>query len=139
MYKIFILIFFLSCKMAFSQTVEGYFHNSAQLYIHEKKKEAKQNLIEGIQKYPSEKKLRDLLAKIKDDENKDNKQNQENKDKKNDDKKKEDKQQQKQNQEISKEDARRLLEALNNDEKKLRDKMNERKAKASKVQVDKDW
>src|ERR1035437_9226429 len=55
----------------------------------------------------------------KDDKNKDKK------DDKNKDKKKEDKQEQQQN--ISKEDAQRLLEAMNNDEKKLRDKMNEKK------------
>src|ERR1035437_3980415 len=55
----------------------------------------------------------------KEDKNKDKK------DDKNKDKKKEDKQEQQQN--ISKEDAQRLLEAMNNDEKKLRDKMNEKK------------
>jgi len=74
----------------------------------------------------------------KKDENKDQKDN-ENKEKNEDKKKEEKKEQQQPKQDISKEDAQRLLEAMNNDEKKLRDKMNEKKAKASKVQIEKDW
>jgi Ca-activated chloride channel homolog len=141
MKKIFILLISLFCKTAFSQTAEDYFHTSAQLYIQEKKTEAKENLIKGIQKYPSEKKLQELLAKIKDEEKKDNKQNQNKNDDKNKDKKKDEKkqQQQQQKQDISKEDAQRLLEAMNNDEKKLRDKMNEKKMKAANGQIEKDW
>lgn len=76
------------------------------------------------------------------------KQNQDKKDQekdkdKNEDKKKEqkkdEKKEQQQQQNISKEDAQRLLEALNNDEKKLRDKMNEKKVKGTKTQIEKDW
>ena len=69
----------------------------------------------------------------KDDKNKDKK------DDKNKDKKKDDKQDQQQSQNISKEDAQRLLEAMNNDEKKLRDKMNEKKVKVANTQIEKDW
>ncbi|MDO8627759.1 MAG: tetratricopeptide repeat protein, partial [Candidatus Diapherotrites archaeon] len=61
-----------------------------------------------------------------------------NKDKK-EEKKKDDKQEQQQQKNISKEDAQRLLEALNNDEKKLRDKMNEKRVKVAKTQIEKDW
>lgn len=78
-------------------------------------------------------------------QNQDKKDHDKNKDKNKDknqdkskDKKKDDKQEQQQ-QNISKEDAQRLLEALNNDEKKLRDKMNEKKVKVAKTQIEKDW
>lgn len=91
----------------------------------------------------------------KDDKNKDNKDNKDKKDqdKKDKDKKDQDqkndqkddkgeknKEQQKQQQgQISKEDAQRLLDALQNDEKNLQDKMKKEKAKGVKVQIDKDW
>ena len=72
----------------------------------------------------------------------DKKDQQKDKDKKKgkkEDKKKDDKQEQQQQKNISKEDAQRLLEALNNDEKKLRDKINEKKVKVAKTQIEKDW
>ncbi|MBI4945424.1 MAG: tetratricopeptide repeat protein [Bacteroidetes bacterium] len=75
----------------------------------------------------------------KEQDKKDDK-NQDKKDDKNKDKKKDDKKdQQQQSQNISKEDAQRLLEAMNNDEKKLRDKMNEKKVRVAKTQIEKDW
>lgn len=40
---------------------------------------------------------------------------------------------------ISKEDAKRLLQALENDEKKLQKKLKKKKAKSKKVKVTKDW
>ena len=72
----------------------------------------------------------------------DKKDQQKDKDKKKgkkEDKKKDDKQEQQQQKNISKEDAQRLLEALNNDEKKLRDKINEKKVKVANTQIEKDW
>jgi len=54
-------------------------------------------------------------------------------------KKDQQKQQQKQEQKISKEDAKRLLESLQNDEKQVQDKLKREKAKSSKVQIEKDW
>ncbi len=86
------------------------------------------------QKQDQEKKDKEKQDK-NEDKDKDKQQN-EDKDK---EKKKEEQQQQQQKQEISKEDAQRLLEALSNDEKKLRDKMNEKKVKGSKSQIEKDW
>jgi tetratricopeptide (TPR) repeat protein len=69
-----------------------------------------------------------------------NKKDNENKnDNKNKDKNKDENKEQQQKQNISKEDAQRLLEALNNDEKKLRDKMNEQKVRVAKTQIEKDW
>jgi Ca-activated chloride channel family protein len=82
---------------------------------------------------------------------KDNKDNKDDKSDKNNDKKdqqqqqdqkdqKSDQQQAKQqNVKISKEDARRLLEALATDEKKIQEKVKKEKANASKVRTLKDW
>ena len=84
------------------------------------------------QKQDKDKKDKEKQDKDKKDKNKDNK------DDKNKDKQKE-QQQQQQNQNISKEDAQRLLEAMNNDEKKLRDKINEKKVKVPRGQIEKDW
>lgn len=73
----------------------------------------------------------------KDQDKNEDKNKDRNQEKKKDNKKDENKEQQRQN--ISKEDAQRLLEALNNDEKKLRDKMNEKKVKVANSPIEKDW
>jgi Ca-activated chloride channel homolog len=72
----------------------------------------------------------------KDDKNKDNKDKQ-NQDKQNQDKDKQDQQQQPNK--ISKEDAERMLEALNNDEKQTQDKLKNKKLKAGRLNITKDW
>jgi len=79
-------------------------------------------------------------------QNKDKKDKKDNKDKKKQDKKNQDKkdnkeqkkQEQPQNQ-ISKEDAKRLLDALQNDEKNLHDKMKKQQVSGVKGQIEKDW
>ena len=78
--------------------------------------------------------------KNKDDKNKDNK-NQDNKNKQNQNQDKKDQQngQQKQPDKISKEDAERMLDALNNDEKQTQDKLKNKKLKGSKLNITKDW
>lgn len=88
------------------------------------------------QKKEQQKKEQEKKDKEKQDQDK--KDQQKDKSEKNKDQKKEEKQQQQQ-QNISKEDAQRLLEAMNNDEKKLRDKMNEKKAKVPHGEIEKDW
>lgn len=87
-------------------------------------------------------------------DNKDNKDKKDNKDNKDKDKKDKDKKDEKQKDEkdkkdkeeekpqqnkISKEDANRLLDALQNDEKNLQDKMKKEKMKGMKVKIEKDW
>ncbi|HKB45273.1 MAG TPA: tetratricopeptide repeat protein [Chitinophagaceae bacterium] len=75
--------------------------------------------------------------KNQDDKNKDNKsQDNKNQDNKNQDKKD---QQQQQPDKISKEDAERMLEALNNDEKQTQDKLKNKKLKGEKAHITKDW
>lgn len=78
----------------------------------------------------------------KNQEKKDNKDNKENKDQekeneKNQDKKDQDKNSQAQKDKISKDDADKILQALNNDEKKTQKKMNIKQP--SKVSIEKQW
>jgi tetratricopeptide (TPR) repeat protein len=93
------------------------------------------------------------------DKNKDNKDKDKNKDKNKDDKNKNDKDKKdqdkdkqdkdKQNQDnkdqqpnpnnVSKDDAERMLEALNNDEKQTQDKLKNKKLKGAKLNITKDW
>ncbi len=85
-----------------------------------------------------------------------NKKDQQNKDKQNQDKKNQDKQNQNQQDQnkkdqqrdkdqqpqpnnISKDDAQRMLDALNNDEKETQDKLKNKKLKGSKMHIEKDW
>lgn len=89
------------------------------------------------------------------DKNKDNK-NDKNKDKSDKDKKDQDKNKQDQNKQnqdqkdqqqqqgqqpnqLSKDDAQRMLDALNNDEKQTQDKLKNKKLKGAKVPISKDW
>ncbi len=105
------------------------------------------------QQQQQQKKDKDNKDKDKKDK-KDNKDNKDNKDKdkkdkkdqdKKDDKQKEDKgkenkeKEKPQQDQISKEDAKRLLDALQNDEKILQDKMKKGKMKGMKVKIEKDW
>ena len=74
----------------------------------------------------------------KKDDKKDDKKDQQNENDKNDQKKKDDqKQAQKQPQKISKEDAEKILQALNNDEKNIQKKAQKQDAK--KVVIEKNW
>jgi Ca-activated chloride channel family protein len=94
----------------------------------------------------------------KNQQNKDNKnqdkQNQQNKDNKDQDKKDQDKkdqdkqnqdkkqqqdQQKQQQNQLSKEDAQRMLDALNNDEKQTQEKLKNQKLKGTKLNISKDW
>jgi len=88
-----------------------------------------------LQKQQEQQKKKEQEDKDKKDK-KDDKKDKNNKDKQEENK---DKKEDQKNQNISKEDAERLLQAMNNDEKKLRDKMNEQRIKGAKVQIEKDW
>ncbi len=85
--------------------------------------------------------------KNQDNKNQDNKnQDKKNQDSKNQDNKDKDKQnqdkkdqQQQQPDKISKEDAERMLDALNNDEKQTQDKLKNKKLKGAKLNITKDW
>ncbi|MEN0054684.1 MAG: tetratricopeptide repeat protein [Mucilaginibacter sp.] len=75
--------------------------------------------------------------KNKDDKNKDDKQNP---DKNNQDKKDQGQQDQKPDpNNVSKDDAERMLEAFNNDEKQTQDKLKNKKIKGARMNIEKDW
>jgi tetratricopeptide (TPR) repeat protein len=75
----------------------------------------------------------------KDDKNKDNKdQDKKNQDQQNQNQDKKDQQQQ-QRDKLSKEDAERMLDALNNNEKQTQDKLKNKKLKGGKLNITKDW
>jgi len=90
------------------------------------------------------KKQQDKDKKNQDQKNK-QKQKQDQKNKSDKDKQKQDQknqqkqQQQSQNNQISKADAQRLLDAMNDDEKKLQEKLAKKKAPATKAEIQKNW
>ena len=143
---------------AFGQSVNDYFHSASQLYIFDKIPECKQTIAEALQKYPNDPKLKALKAKLKDEDkmkkpNKKNNQNKDNKDQQNKDKnknqdknqeQKNNQNQQQQNQpqqsdKLTKEDAKRMLEAIQNDEKNLEKKLEKEKFAGKKVKPGQDW
>ncbi|MGZ3873046.1 MAG: tetratricopeptide repeat protein [Mucilaginibacter sp.] len=109
-------------------------------YAQEKlKKQQQQNKNNKNQQNKNDKN-QDKKDQDKKDQNKDNK----NKDKKDQDKNGQDKKDQNQGQQpqpnkISKEDAERMLDALNNDEKQTQDKLKNKKLKGVKMHIEKDW
>jgi len=132
MKKIILLILCLLPLAMFAQSAMDYFHTSANYYVNADKKNAKTSVQEGIRKYPDNQKLKTLASKIdqlpdpEDDQSKQN-QNQQN-------------QENKQQQQQRKEDAKRQLDALQQNEKRTQEKAKEvenRQAKSAKQE--KDW
>ena len=117
----------------------------AQEKLKEQQKKDKQNKDNKKDNKNQDKKNQD--KKNQDDKNKDqNKKDQDKKDqdKQNQDKKDQDKKDQKDGQQpqpnkLSKEDAERMLDALNNDEKQTQEKLKNKKLKGVKMHIEKDW
>ena len=106
-------------------------------------KDNKDNKDKKNDKNQKDNKNQDKKDDKKDDKNKDNK-NQDKKDDKKDENKngqdkKDNKDQQQQPNKLSKEDAERMLDALNNDEKQTQDKLKNKKLKGVKMKIEKDW
>ena len=126
------------------ESIESY-KNSLRLNPNDN--EAKYNLAEAQRKLKQQQQQQQQNDKNKDnkDKNKDkDKKDQDKKDDKDKDKNKQEqnqdkKDQQHQQQKISQEDARRMLEAVQNNEKQTQQKMKEQQVKAAKVKVDKNW
>jgi Ca-activated chloride channel homolog len=104
--------------------------------------ETKYNLALAQKMQKSSPQQKNQNNKNKQQENKDKKEKQDKKDQNN----KENEKQQKENQEqqqqagkLSKEDAKRMLQAIQNDEKNLQEKLEKEKASAKKVKPDVDW
>jgi len=106
-------------------------------YAEEKLKKQQQNKKDQQNKNQNNKDQNKQNQQKKDDKNKD----QQNKDqnKQNQDKDKQNQQNGQQPNQISKEDAQRMLDALNNDEKQTQDKLKNKKFKAGKTNITKDW
>lgn len=129
------------------ESIESY---KKALRLNANDKEAKYNLAEAQRMLKQQQQQDQQNQNNKD--NKDNKdKNKDKKDQKNQDKKddkdknkqnqdqKDKNQQQPQQQKISQEDARRMLEALQNNEKQIQQKMREQQVKAARVKVEKNW
>ncbi|HRX68517.1 MAG TPA: tetratricopeptide repeat protein [Tenuifilaceae bacterium] len=116
--------------------------------------ETKYNLAQAQRKLIQQQQQQNNQGEGESQKNQDKNENQENKqdkqDENKDDNKKQEQQQnqQQQNQEnqqqqnqqqISPEDARRMMEALQNNEKNIQDRVKEQQAKAAKVKVEKNW
>lgn len=84
-----------------AQTAEDYFHAGAQRYVFGKKEEAKTAVLTGLQKFPTDSQLRQLLAFFREEEQK--KQQQQNK---SDEQKQQEKDQQQQQQQQAKNDQK---------------------------------
>ncbi|MDQ5930325.1 MAG: hypothetical protein QG594_2113 [Bacteroidota bacterium] len=165
--KLVVYIFFVlvSFSMKGQGTADNYFKEAAKNYVLGNNAAALQIVDEGLSKYPSDKKLRELKKKIeekknenkkddKKDKNKDKKDDKkdENKDKK-DDKKGGDKDKKDPNKGekpdngqpkptpggMTKERLQNLMDAVNNEEKKIQGKVNANKVKGKPVDTEKDW
>lgn len=94
----------------------------------QKKEQEKKDKEKKDEKKDKNKDKEEKEKKEKEEKEKDNKENKDKKEKPEEQKNK-----------ISKEDAQRLLDALQNDEKNLQDKMKKIKGKGVKVEIEKDW
>jgi len=114
-------------------------------YAQEKLKQQQQQNKDNKNKDNKNQDKKDQDKKNQDDKNKDKKdQDKKNQDNKNQDDKNKDKKDQQQNQQpqpnkLSKEDAERMLDALNNNEKQTQDKLKNKKLKGAKPNITKDW
>ena len=145
------VIAFISSPV-YSQSVSDLFHSASQFYINGKTAECKQTIAQALALYPNDRRIIALKNKLKEEPPKQQKnKNQQDKQNQNDKKDQQQKQQQQQkqdqnqqqkqgqNKEISKDDAQRMLDAVQNDEKNLKKRMEEQKASSEKVKVIKNW
>lgn len=148
----------LTHKATSKDTLAKAYHNLGNALVKTKKyKESVDAYKNALKNNPTDEDTRYNLAyaqqmlKQEEQKNKDNKEDKKEEDKKEEDKKNnenkdkqdkkddnKDKQEQPRNQ-ISKEDAQRLLDALQNDERKLQENKKAQKVKGQKVEIDKDW
>ena len=109
--------------------------------LKQQQQQDKKNNKDGKNKDDKNKDQKNKDQQNKDDKNKDQKsKDDKNKDGKDKDQQNKDQQgQQPQPNKLSKEDAERMLQALNNEEKNTQDKLKNKKAKGSKARIVKDW
>ncbi|MES2425936.1 MAG: tetratricopeptide repeat protein [Bacteroidota bacterium] len=108
-------------------------------YAQEKLKQQQQKDKNKDKNKNQDKNRQDQNKQNKDDKNKDKNKDNKDQDKQNKDQDKKDQQQQPEPNKLSKEDAQRMLDALNNEEKQTQDKLKNKKAKAATRGISKDW
>lgn len=109
----------------------------AQQMLRQEQKQEKDNKDKDNKDKDNKDKKDSKDKKDKKDENNKDKDKKDNKQK--EDQEKKEKEEKPQQNQISKEDAKRLLDALQNDEKNLQEKMKKEKMKGMKVKIEKDW
>lgn len=133
-----------------AKTVDDYFNAGAYKYINNKNTEALRLVQKGLAIDSTDEKLKKLAELIlkkdkqqqqqqqnKQDQNKDQDKN---KDQNKQDDKKDQEKEQLQNNQLTKDDAERMLDALNNKDKNLQDELDKKDSAAiMKVKVEKDW
>jgi hypothetical protein len=135
-----------------TKTVDDYFNEGADKYINNKSTEALKLVQQGLAIDSSDEKLKKLAELIlkkdknqqqqnQQNQNQDQNNDQDNKDQNKDQDQQDDQkdQDQQQNNQLTKSDAERMLDALNNKDKNLQDKLEEQKTKATNTHVEKDW
>ena len=122
----------------------AYFHPAASLYIHGDTVAASNLVARGLSLYPDDgklKRLKELLEKQQ--QQNENQQNQDQQQQQDQQAQNQDQQQPQEQQakpmEISKEDAERMLSAIQQQEKDVKEKVDKQKAVASKGKTEKDW
>jgi outer membrane biosynthesis protein TonB len=111
-----------------AQTAEDYFHGGATNYVFGDKAKAKEQIVTGLQSFPSDPKLSQLLALLKKEEEQKQQQQQQEQQQKNDQKK--DQKDQNQKQDSQKKDSDQKKEQNQSDEqKKEQDKKQEAQKK----------
>lgn len=155
---VFIFLFLISFCVKGQNSPESYLNEGAKMYVSNNIDAALEIVNQGIKKYPSNKKLKELKEKLeeKKKENKDKddkkeekkdkekeddkgKEKPENKGKPNEDKQQEDGKPKPKPGGIPQQRVENLLDAVNNEEKKIQNKVNANKVKGTPVQSEKDW
>ena len=164
---VFIFFVLVSFSVKGQDSADNYFKDASKMYVLGNTAAALQMVDNGLSKYPSDRKLRELKKKLED--KKDNKDKDKKDDKKDDKKNQEDKKEGKDKEDekgkekpsdkgkpkedkpqdqgkpkpmpggISQQRLENLLDAVNNEEKKIQEKVNAQKAKGKPVQTEKDW
>jgi len=105
----------------------------------QQKQENKEQKNQEQEKKQEEQQKEEQEQQEQEQEKEEQKQNQEKQEQQEQQEQKEQQQKQKQQQQLSREDAQRILEALNNKEKKVQEKLKKKKVKEVEVNIEKDW